>query len=266
MAFLGDYHTHTIFSHGKGSVEDNVVKAIERGLKQVAITDHGFKHLTYNVRRLDWPFMEKEVKKMRLKYPEIEILLGLETNFSSPDGNIDVLLSEIEAMDIVVCGYHNMVKPERIRHVFSFWTPNLIIGSIFKKTTKKMFIRNTDAYLKAIEKYPIDIVSHPNYTVQVDVVEIAKACKRLGSYFELNGKRISITDKQLEEVANTGVEFICNSDAHHHDKVGNFDYCLQAVNRVGVPYSQIANWDRLPQLRSQIFKQKLKGVTADELL
>ena len=25
--FYGDYHTHTIYSHGKGSVEDNVLAA-----------------------------------------------------------------------------------------------------------------------------------------------------------------------------------------------------------------------------------------------
>jgi len=62
MAFFGDYHTHTKFSHGKGSVEDNVRAAVAKGLKEVAITDHGFKHMTYNVRRIDWPLVEKEVK------------------------------------------------------------------------------------------------------------------------------------------------------------------------------------------------------------
>lgn len=43
MEILGDYHTHTVFSHGHGSIEDNVKAAIKMGLKEIAITDHGFR-------------------------------------------------------------------------------------------------------------------------------------------------------------------------------------------------------------------------------
>ena len=35
-----DHHTHTVYSHGKGSIEDNVKVALSKGLKSVAITDH----------------------------------------------------------------------------------------------------------------------------------------------------------------------------------------------------------------------------------
>ena len=40
MKFLGDYHTHTIYSHGLGMIEHNVIEAVKKGLKQM-ITDHG---------------------------------------------------------------------------------------------------------------------------------------------------------------------------------------------------------------------------------
>ncbi|MBF1138496.1 MAG: PHP domain-containing protein [[Eubacterium] sulci] len=46
-----DYHTHTTFSHGTGSIEDNVKVAISKGLKALAISDHGPGHLTYGVKR-----------------------------------------------------------------------------------------------------------------------------------------------------------------------------------------------------------------------
>ena len=54
---IADYHTHTIFSHGKGTIEDNVQSAISKGLKEIAISDHGPGHLTYGVKRNSVPVM-----------------------------------------------------------------------------------------------------------------------------------------------------------------------------------------------------------------
>lgn len=77
MSFWGDYHTHTIYSHGKGTIEENVVRALKSGLKEIAITDHGFRHMTYNVRRMDWKTMRQETEFLKTKYPSINIYLGL---------------------------------------------------------------------------------------------------------------------------------------------------------------------------------------------
>jgi len=254
--FLGDYHTHTVFSHGKTSIEENVTRAIELGLKEIAITDHGFKHMVFHVRRMDWPEMESEVERLRKLYPQINILLGIETNFNSHRGFIDLLPTEVSALDVVVCGYHFMVKPDRPSDTFKFWLPNFF-QQVTKKSSAKMYARNTDMYIKSLEKYEIDIVSHPNYGIKIDVVEVAKACKCFGTYFELNGKRISITDKQLEDVFKTGVEFVANSDAHKFKDIGNFSLIHETLERTGLPYEQIANWNRIPTWRSKKMRNSL---------
>jgi DNA polymerase III alpha subunit (gram-positive type) len=46
----GDYHTHTYYSDGVSSVEDMVEAAIKKGLKTIAITDHGSGHILSGVR------------------------------------------------------------------------------------------------------------------------------------------------------------------------------------------------------------------------
>ena len=42
MILTADYHTHTVFSHGKGQIIDNANVAKLKGLKEVGISDHGF--------------------------------------------------------------------------------------------------------------------------------------------------------------------------------------------------------------------------------
>ena len=55
LTLTADYHTHTRFSHGKGDIEDNVLAARALGLKTVGITDHGYGHMGYGIRRRDLP-------------------------------------------------------------------------------------------------------------------------------------------------------------------------------------------------------------------
>ena len=102
MAYFGDYHTHTTYSHGKGTVEDNVLAALKCGFKEIAITDHGFHHMTYNVRRMDWPYIRRDVELMRKKYPMIKILLGLESNLVSTSGGVDITSADMDVLDILV--------------------------------------------------------------------------------------------------------------------------------------------------------------------
>jgi len=65
MLLYGDYHTHTRYSHGKGSVKDNAQAAYEKGLKEIAITDHGFGHIFFGVKR-------KKIDEIRQKITEAE--------------------------------------------------------------------------------------------------------------------------------------------------------------------------------------------------
>lgn len=250
MNFWGDYHTHTVYSHGLGSIEHNVKMAAAKGLKQIAITDHGFRHMFFNVRRLDFKYMRRDIEEIKDKY-NIDILLGLETNLQSNSGTIDIADSDIENLDIILCGFHKLIVPSSVRSFFSFY-----IGNHMPRLKKSDLMRgrNTEAYIKAIQRYPIDVIVHPKYGIEMDVVEVAKECKKQGVYMELNGKRISMSDDEVLAMAETGVGLIANSDAHSPERVGDLAVPVECIKRLNINPDQIVNLEKIPRFRSRILK------------
>lgn len=55
MIITADYHTHTNYSHGKGTPEENVLAAIEKGLRRIAISEHAGAHLFMACAEPGWP-------------------------------------------------------------------------------------------------------------------------------------------------------------------------------------------------------------------
>ena len=257
MAFWGDYHTHTTYSrrgHGKGTIEQNVQRAISLGLKEIAITDHGFEHRSFNVRRCDWEKIRKDQLAVQERYPQIKIYLGIEANIQSLRGDLDLKDHEVAKMDLIVAGYHKFAKPAQIKDDGYFYLPNFFAGLGWGTSKGKSNLRakNTDAFIKAIERYPIDIISHPQAGCDLDIYELAKAAAHYGTYLELNGKRIKTTDAEFEKIlADTTVEFVADSDAHEPLRVGECALPLATIERVPIPKSRLANWERLPAFRSQ---------------
>ena len=94
-----DLHTHTTYSHGKGSVEDNVRAAKFRGLECIAITDHGPRHPLVGVKPSRLPKIRKDIEESADKYG-IDVMLGIEANIYGMSGaeSIPVLEKAISVL------------------------------------------------------------------------------------------------------------------------------------------------------------------------
>lgn len=251
MILFGDYHTHTKYSrhnHGKGIVLENASVAQDKGLKQIAITDHGFNHYAYGVRRRDIPSVKEDILNAK-EVTGVDILLGVEANLISSSGEVDVVEQDFEFLDILLMGYHKLVKFSSKKDYFRFLFANKF-GSPYAPSRERLN-RNTTAFLKALDKYPIDVITHLNYGCPTDTLAVARLAKEKGTLIELNGKRINFTDQELEIMASEGVKFIVNSDAHSPDKVGECNNALDTIFRLGLPISQIVNIDKLPKFGSK---------------
>ncbi len=251
MILYGDYHTHTKYSrkkHGKGSILENASVALNKGLKQIAITDHGFNHRCFGVRRKDIPEVKDDILNAK-EVTGVDILLGVEANLISQMGDIDIKESDFEFLDILLMGHHKLVKMSTFDDEMNLFLANMF-GSPYAPS-KDRLNRNTTAFLRALDKYPIDIITHLNYGFPTDTLAVARLAKEKGCLIELNGKRINFTDKEIITMAEEGVKFIVNSDAHSPDRVGECNNAFNTIFRLDLPLSQIVNIDKLPKFAAK---------------
>jgi len=253
MKLYGDYHTHTEYSHGKGSVLDNVQAAAEAGLKEVAIADHGFRHTVFGLSPKKVKRLTEDVKAARELYPGIKIILGVEANITGFDGSVDLKPHQWEWFDLVLAGYHKAAMPYNPRYLFGFHLKNQFNNQFKKKASDKLVTKNTNAVIKLIEKNPVDILTHINYCFPVLAEEVAKVCAAYGTYLELNSKRILLSSEETEEVLRTDAKFIISSDAHSPDRVGEFSLADKFTEEHNIPHARIVNiGDEPPVFRSQV--------------
>ncbi len=235
---FADLHTHTTYSHGKGSVEDNVRAAKFRGLSQIAITDHGIRHPLVGVGRKKFPAMRRDVEEAEKKFG-IRVMLGIEANIFGMSGQIDLSEKDIEELDIVLAGFHASARPEKISDIAKFQA-NLLAGRL-GKSGKEQIARNTKAYINCIKRFPVDVITHPGFWLQLDTFELGKACADYGTYIEISSRHRVPDEAGLEGFMKSGVLFVINSDAHRVQDVGKWDYAVNLAAKAGLDESRIAN-------------------------
>lgn len=250
MILYGDYHTHTVYSHGKGTVSDNAKAAAEKGLQQIAITDHGLGHIAFGLRKSKLPRLSKDIEEAEKKYG-IRIYTGIESNIIGLDGQIDIPPDFMDKFDIILCGYHKIVWPKSIRDFFCFFLPNYFLDTFKLKSSTKRVELNTTAIINNIKRFPVDVLTHINYGLKVDCRKIAEVCAEYGTFIEINGKRISYSDSEMRDMMDTNVRFIACSDAHSPGRIGDIAICLELIERLKIPRERIVNFDKEPDWRSR---------------
>jgi putative hydrolase len=234
MQILADYHTHTKYSHGKGTIEENVLEAISKGIKTIGISDHGYKHLTYGIKLNDIYKMREEIDKLNEKYSNIKVLLGMECNILDNRGNIDINDKIIENCDYIMAGYHFASTPTSLKSMLNHCNNYMI-----KNEKSKEY--NTNALINAMKKNDIFIITHPGDKGEVYIEEVAKIAKTTDTRLEINSSHGFLNVNQLMKIKNIGNKFVIGSDAHIPENVGNFDLAMKIIKEANLDLSLIEN-------------------------
>ena len=256
MILSSDYHTHTVFSHGKGEIIDNAVAAKNKGLIEIGISDHGFAHPAFGLTKRKLPKMRALCDEAS-KETGVKVLLGIESNIIGTDGAVDLKQENYDYFDIFLAGIHKFVM-YKIHSVFPLAIPDLFYATLKKKDVPMSLIKtNTKTFINVIKHNPVDVITHLNFNCYADAVEVAKAAADYGTYIELNSKKTHLTDEEILKILDTGVKFVINSDAHSPDRVGEISLVESLLERVKIPEDRIANINgKLPDFRFRAFKEK----------
>jgi putative hydrolase len=222
MKYLIDTHTHTIASgHAYSTLLENVKYASEKGLKMMAVTDHG---VGLNGGPHIYHFGNLKVIPRELW--GVEILRGVEANIMDYDGNLDMPEDRLLKLDLVIASLHEIcIEP----------------GSEEE---------NTRALLKAMDNKYVDIIGHsgnPVYPIDIDAV--VKKAKEKNILIEINNSsfstsRIGSYDNCLEiarKAKEIGATLVLGSDAHICFDIGNFKKAEELIKELDIPDDMIIN-------------------------
>lgn len=239
----GDFHTHGSFSHGKGSAMENARVAHEKGLKSIAITEHGLSTFAGSLRKKEILDAQKEVFDAQTKFSDVKIYFGIEANLVSPDGEIDIPKSLLDQFEVVLVGLHVFVRGTKYMRVVRIVWRNAF--RILFRHRDKLRAINTKALVKAMYEYDVDALAHLGTSMpDFDIVAVAKAAEETDTCIEINNKHCSLSLEQLKYLATTNVKFLLNSDAHLPENVGNVANSLEMAREAGINFDNILNYNK----------------------
>lgn len=224
MQILADLHTHTVAStHAYSTVSELAESARARGVKLLAVTDHG-------PAAPDSPHIYhfRNYKVLPRVLRGVTLLTGVEANILGPDGNIDMEEPELSHCEWVVASYH--------------------LGVVsFERTVRAV----TNGYLRLCENPFVDVIGHPiTNDFPVDFRALADACAKTGKFLEINESSLRYKPGAWENALemlrcckDSKTSVTVSTDAHFCEQVGRTPLAERLLSEAAFPEDLIVSLD-----------------------
>lgn len=224
LKYLVDTHCHTVSSgHAYSTISEIAETAGEKGLKLIAMTDHGpampgGPHIFHigNLR-----VIPDYIKGVR-------VLKGVEANIIDFKGRLDLSDRYLKNLDIVIASFHDVC---------------IASGSVEE---------NTKALMEAMRNPYVDIIAHPgNPYFPIDTDRLIQCAYDTGTLIEINnssfiGSRKGSADNCRRIAAKAkekGVLLAAGSDCHICYDVGKFNKIEEIFDELAMPEELVINTD-----------------------
>ncbi|MEI6726556.1 MAG: histidinol-phosphatase [Actinomycetes bacterium] len=247
-ALPGDYHVHTTYSDGSGSVEECVARAAALGLPEIGIADHlsGVEHTEWDAASMPFERLEdyvEEVHAVAARHDDITVLLGVEADYvTEHEAELAELLSAYP-FDYVVGGVH-------VLDGFDFDDPAKRHDARWSDHDA-LFRANYRAVRRAAEFGRFAFIAHLDYVglwghkpgpgVDIEIDAALDAMAASGAAIELNTDRISDpagvmypSVDILRRARARRIPLVISSDAHDAEHVGRlWDEGMEQAQEAG---------------------------------
>ena len=232
-------HTHTVYSDGKHTVEENILSAIDKGFVSIGISDHSFTEhdLSYCMKKENEKSYVEEIRAIRDKYRDmIEVYAGIELDgFSKLDKTL---------FDYTIGSCHYVKTCDGYFSVDHCREGHLDILERYFDNDPNLFARAYfDIVLECISLQKPDIIGHFDLVAKFGAMkedsdtylnmarETLEACISVTPFVELNTGAISRGVRNvvypapylLKEMKAFGGKAVLSSDSHDR---GNLDFAF----------------------------------------
>lgn len=256
-----DLHIHTNYCDGKSGIEEIILSAINKGLRAVGISSHGFTEFdtSYCIRQEKIPDYIKEIEDLKEKYKDkIKVLAGIERDLMS-SAKTDMYDYVIGSMHYIKTGdkYYSLdTKPDGFRE---------IVDTVFGGDIYALAEQYYSELSKALKATKVDIIGH---------FDLITKYNEDGGLFDTNHPRYKAAwQKAIDEIVNLNIPFEINTGAisrgyrtapypsldiikYIRDKGGKFILSSDSHSADTVAY-QLSDWaEKLAPLKLNILNVK----------
>jgi putative hydrolase len=232
---------HTQYSDGRAGVADMVEAACLKKLKEIGIADHGPANIGTGVKTSETYIQIKaETRELANIFPDLKIMVGAEADIVGLAGELDIDKGVIKELDYLLVGLHPFVMPNDFGTAWNYVMGNQLI-KINKGLKEKIKNINTKTLIDSLYKNDVLAVTHPGLKMDVDYQELTRACIKTDTALEINTGHKFPKVSDVLSIADSGVNFIVNSDAHFPETVGEFDYGSYVLLKAGITEERVMN-------------------------
>jgi DNA polymerase (family 10) len=212
-----DLHIHSEFSpcSRDTTIESIVTVAEKKGLKKIAITDHG------RVSRPDWLAKYlNEIDRVRKK-THLDVLTGMEVDIK-PRGRLAVEANALRDLDVIIAALH--------------WIP--VLDILRKRSISSEY---EAMILEALDANHFHILAHPTglfWTKRIQSETLDKVIDRLKKEkiaVEINRHHNDPSLAFLEKCVEAGLSLTPSSDAHRLEEIGDFTWFENRIAPIQKP-------------------------------
>lgn len=229
---LIDCHTHTVFSDGKSTFEENLRAAVAAGITTLACTDHWGRpeFVDCSIEEARLGEYAQAIEAVRGQFPEIEVIHGLEADWyhdcaadlAETRGNATFLLGSIHYLQEKALDWDKDMRIWEELGANALW--QLYVDEWCEAATSGLFdsMAHPDLpRLFALSGYA------PTMSLELLFSRMAEAAREGGVHVEINTAGL-IKDFNdfypqrplLQRFHDAGVPLTVGSDAHHASRIG----------------------------------------------